>query len=85
MQRVCPHSFLHGHALVMRKRASACRATRCAISWRGRLPPCRSGDGARRIVLPAARCSTLFPMGSDQPYRLDFFDDGNRQPAPVRR
>ena len=25
MQRVCPHSFLHGHALVM-KRASACRA-----------------------------------------------------------
>ncbi len=34
MQRVCPHSFLHGHALVM-KRASACRAMRCAISWRG--------------------------------------------------
>ncbi len=51
MQRVCPHSFLHGHALVM-KRASACRAMRCAISWRGRLPPCRSGDGARRICYP---------------------------------
>jgi transcription-repair coupling factor (superfamily II helicase) len=33
MQRVCPHSFLHGHALVMKK-ASACRAMRCAISWR---------------------------------------------------
>lgn len=32
MQRVCPHSYLHGHALVMKK-ASACRAMPCACSW----------------------------------------------------
>lgn len=31
MQRVCPHSYLHGHALVMKK-ASACRAMHCACS-----------------------------------------------------
>lgn len=31
MQRVCPHSYLHGHALVMKK-ASACRAMPCACS-----------------------------------------------------
>ncbi len=73
MQRVCPHSFLHGHALVM-KRASACRAMRCAISWRA---------GYRHVdqVMEHGEYTTrgalldLFPMGSDQPYRLDFFDD----------
>lgn len=32
MQRVCPHNFLHGHALVMKK-ASGCRGMRCARSW----------------------------------------------------
>lgn len=32
MQRVCPHSYLHGHALVMKK-ANACRAMPCACSW----------------------------------------------------
>lgn len=31
MQRVCPHSYLHGHALVMKK-ASGCPATLCARS-----------------------------------------------------
>lgn len=31
MQRVCPHSYLHGHALVMKK-ASACPVTPCARS-----------------------------------------------------
>ena len=36
MQRVCPHSFLHGHALVM-KRASACRATPCVASSTARV------------------------------------------------
>lgn len=32
MQRVCPHSYLHGHALVMKKKASGCPATLCARS-----------------------------------------------------
>lgn len=32
MQRVCPHSYLHGHALVMKK-ASGFRATPCANNW----------------------------------------------------
>lgn len=31
MQRVCPHSYLHGHALVMKK-ASACPVMPCARS-----------------------------------------------------
>lgn len=30
MQRVCPHSYLHGHALVMKK-VSVCRVTICAL------------------------------------------------------
>lgn len=51
MQRVCPHSFLHGHALVMKKGQ---RLSRDALrdQLEGRLPPCRSGDGARRIYYP---------------------------------
>lgn len=32
MQRVCPHSFLHGHALVLKK-ASASRAISCVRNW----------------------------------------------------
>ena len=31
MQRVCPHSYLHGHALVMKK-ASACPVMPCGRS-----------------------------------------------------
>ncbi len=34
MQRVRPHSFLHGHALVMKKGQRLSRDS-CAISWRG--------------------------------------------------
>lgn len=33
MQRVCPHSYLHGHALVMKK-VSVYRVTRCVNSWK---------------------------------------------------
>lgn len=32
MQRVCPHSFLHGHALVLKK-ASVSRVISCVRSW----------------------------------------------------
>lgn len=32
MQRVCPHSFLHGHALVMKK-VSACHEMHYEPNW----------------------------------------------------
>lgn len=74
MQRVCPHSFLHGHALVMKKGQ---RLSRDAL--RDQL----EGAGYRHVdqVMEHGEYTTrgalldLFPMGSDQPYRLDFFDD----------
>ncbi|END3404350.1 transcription-repair coupling factor [Klebsiella pneumoniae] len=74
MQRVCPHSFLHGHALVMKKGQ---RLSRDAL--RDQL----EGAGYRHVdqVMEHGEYATrgalldLFPMGSDQPYRLDFFDD----------
>ncbi len=67
MQRVCPHSFLHGHALVM-KRASACRAMRCAISWRAGYrhvdQVMEHGEYATRALLD------LFPMVAISPIAL---------------
>ncbi|HBR3199693.1 TPA: transcription-repair coupling factor, partial [Klebsiella pneumoniae] len=74
MQRVCPHSFLHGHALVMKKGQ---RLSRDAL--RDQL----EGAGYRHVdqVMEHGEYATrgalldLFPMGSEQPYRLDFFDD----------
>lgn len=46
MQRVCPHSYLHGHALVMKK-GSACRAIRCDPSLSRRAIAMWTSDGAR--------------------------------------
>ena len=74
MQRVCPHSYLHGHALVMKKGQ---RLSRDAL--REQL----DGAGYRHVdqVMEHGEYATrgalldLYPMGSDQPYRLDFFDD----------
>ncbi|KFD19652.1 transcription-repair-coupling factor, partial [Yokenella regensburgei ATCC 49455] len=74
MQRVCPHSFLHGHALVMKKGQ---RLSRDAL--RDQL----EGAGYRHVdqVMAHGEYATrgalldLYPMGSEQPYRLDFFDD----------
>lgn len=74
MQRVCPHSFLHGHALVMKKGQ---RLSRDAL--RGQLEQA----GYRHVdqVMEHGEYATrgalldLYPMGSAQPYRLDFFDD----------
>lgn len=74
MQRVCPHSFLHGHALVMKKgqrlSRDALRAQLDSAGYRHVDQVMEHGEYATRGAL-----LDLFPMGSEQPYRLDFFDD----------
>ncbi|WPU21347.1 transcription-repair coupling factor [Cedecea neteri] len=74
MQRVCPHSFLHGHALVMKKGQRLSRDTLRAqleqAGYRSVDQVMAHGEFATRGAL-----LDLYPMGSDQPYRIDFFDD----------
>ena len=74
MQRVCPHSYLHGHALVMKKgqrlSRDALRAQLDSAGYRHVDQVMEHGEYATRGAL-----LDLFPMGSQQPYRLDFFDD----------
>ena len=74
MQRVCPHSFLHGHALVMKKGQRLSRDTlRSQLEQAGYRhvdQVMEHGEYATRGAL-----LDLYPMGSDQPYRIDFFDD----------
>ncbi|AFJ47476.1 transcription-repair coupling factor [Shimwellia blattae] len=74
MQRVCPHSFLHGHALVMKKGQRLSRDTlRTQLEQAGY----RSVDQVMEHGEFATRGALLdlFPMGSEHPFRLDFFDD----------
>lgn len=74
MQRVCPHSYLHGHALVMKKGQRLSRDTLRAqleqAGYRHVDQVMEHGEYATRGAL-----LDLYPMGSDQPYRIDFFDD----------
>ena len=74
MQRVCPHNFLHGHALVMKKgqrlSRDALRTQLDSAGYRHVDQVMEHGEYATRGAL-----LDLFPMGSEQPYRLDFFDD----------
>ncbi|WP_058909707.1 transcription-repair coupling factor [Entomohabitans teleogrylli] len=74
MQRVCPHSYLHGHALVMKKGQRLSRDTLRAqldqAGYRHVDQVMEHGEYATRGAL-----LDLYPMGSEQPYRLDFFDD----------
>ncbi|MBB3320880.1 transcription-repair coupling factor [Atlantibacter sp. RC6] len=74
MQRVCPHSFLHGHALVMKKgqqlSRDALRGQLEQAGYRHVDQVMEHGEYATRGAL-----LDLYPMGSAQPYRLDFFDD----------
>ncbi|MDR9891761.1 transcription-repair coupling factor [Pseudenterobacter timonensis] len=74
MQRVCPHSYLHGHALVMKKgqqlSRDALRAQLDSAGYRHVDQVMEHGEYATRGAL-----LDLYPMGSDRPYRLDFFDD----------
>jgi len=74
MQRVCPHSYLHGHALVMEKGQQLSRDNlRSQLEQAGY----RSVDQVMEHGEFATRGALLdlYPMGSDQPYRIDFFDD----------
>lgn len=74
MQRVCPHSFLHGHALVMKKGQRLSRDTLRAqleqAGYRHVDQVMEHGEYATRGAL-----LDIFPMGSEQPYRIDFFDE----------
>ncbi|MCT4717377.1 transcription-repair coupling factor [Enterobacteriaceae bacterium H18W14] len=74
MQRVCPHSYLHGHALVMKKGQQLSRDNlRSQLEQAGY----RSVDQVMEHGEFATRGALLdlYPMGSSQPYRIDFFDD----------
>ncbi len=74
MQRVCPHSYLHGHALVMKKGQRLSRDNlRSQLEQAGY----RSVDQVMEHGEFATRGALLdlYPMGSSQPYRIDFFDD----------
>lgn len=74
MQKVCPHSFLMGHALVTKKgdhlSRDGLRAQLEQAGYRAVDQVLEHGEFATRGAL-----LDLFPMGSDVPYRLDFFDD----------
>ncbi|CDG20995.1 Transcription-repair-coupling factor [Xenorhabdus poinarii G6] len=74
MQRVCPHEYLKGHALVMHKgqhlSRDKLRAELEQAGYRNVDQVLEHGEFATRGAL-----LDLFPMGSEQPYRIDFFDD----------
>lgn len=74
LQKVCPHDFLLAHALVMSKGKRLPRDT-----LRSQLE--QAGYRAVNQVMAHGEFATrgalldLFPMGSNTPYRIDFFDD----------
>ncbi|MBD8213887.1 transcription-repair coupling factor [Erwinia persicina] len=74
MQRVCPHTFLNGHALVMKKgqklSRDKLRAQLEQAGYRSVDQVMAHGEFATRGAL-----LDLYPMGSERPYRIDFFDD----------
>ena len=74
MQRVCPHEFLHGHALVMKKGQ---RLSRDKLRSQLEQAGYRSVDQVMEHGEFATRGALLdlYPMGSDEPFRIDFFDD----------
>ncbi|CCP06935.1 transcription-repair coupling factor (superfamily II helicase) [Erwinia amylovora MR1] len=71
MQRVCPHNFLHGHALMMQKGQKLSRdKLRSQLEQAGY----RSVDQVMAHGEFATRGALLdlYPMGSERPYRIDF-------------
>ncbi|BAE74350.1 transcription-repair coupling factor [Sodalis glossinidius str. 'morsitans'] len=74
MQRVCPHTFLHRHTLLMTKGQRLSRDTLRAqleqAGYRSVDQVLEHGEFATRGAL-----LDLYPMGSEEPYRIDFFDD----------
>ncbi|WP_173023997.1 transcription-repair coupling factor [Dickeya poaceiphila] len=74
MQKVCPHTFLHGHALMLKKGQRLSRDTlRSQLEQAGY----RSVDQVMEHGEFATRGALLdlFPMGSEEPFRIDFFDN----------
>ncbi|CZF82165.1 transcription-repair coupling factor [Grimontia marina] len=74
MQRVMPHSFLVQHALMLRKGDLLSLEK---LRYQLELSGYRHVDQVIEHGEYASRGSILdlFPMGSNQPYRIDFFDD----------
>ncbi|WJV52093.1 transcription-repair coupling factor [Prodigiosinella aquatilis] len=74
MQKVCPHSFLHGHALVLKQgqhlSRDRLRSQLEQAGYRSVDQVMEHGEFATRGAL-----LDLFPMGSEEPFRIDFFDD----------
>lgn len=74
MQRVCPHDFLRTHALVIKKGQRLSRDTLREqlemAGYRHVNQVMEHGEYANRGGL-----LDLFPMGCEQPWRIDFFDD----------
>ncbi|WP_210436401.1 transcription-repair coupling factor [Dickeya zeae] len=74
MQKVCPHAFLHGHALMLKKGQ---RLSRDRLRSQLEQAGYRSVDQVMEHGEFATRGALLdlFPMGSEEPFRIDFFDD----------
>ncbi|QWT41222.1 transcription-repair coupling factor [Dickeya dadantii] len=74
MQKVCPHAFLHGHALMLKKGQ---RLSRDKLRNQLEQAGYRSVDQVMEHGEFATRGALLdlFPMGSEEPFRIDFFDD----------
>jgi len=74
MQRVCPHSYLRGHALVMKKGQQLSRDN---LRDQLELAGYRHVDQVMEHGEYATRGALLdlYPMGSAMPFRIDFFDD----------
>ncbi|GKX52831.1 transcription-repair coupling factor [Budvicia aquatica] len=74
MQKVCPHSFLMGYALAAKKgdvlSRDNLRSQLEQAGYRSVDQVMEHGEFATRGAL-----LDLFPMGSEEPYRIDFFDD----------
>lgn len=74
MQRVCPYRFLHNHALIINKgqllSRDALRQQLVTAGYRQVDQVMEHGEFASRGAL-----LDLFPMGSVNPWRIDFFDD----------
>lgn len=74
MQRVCPHAFLHRHTLLMTKGQRLSRDTLRAqleqAGYRSVDQVMEHGEFATHGAL-----LDLYPMGNEEPYRIDVFDD----------
>lgn len=74
MQKVCPNSYLTGHVFIMQKGQKISReGLRIELEnagYRNVSQVMEHGEYATRGAL-----FDIYPMGSNSPYRLDFFDD----------